>query len=154
MGRVAAFQSGRKSFSPAARAGRFFAHCVSGNILQPPLLFLSAKEKEERPAGVEEKEGIPHSVCIATPTGAVRLFAKHCFSCGLRPKATAAGKSRASILWHLSGQNLCVFARAIPSRSKAALSSKVSYHFKFQLWSIFRRRLLSLSAAAPLAKQY
>ena len=42
-------------------------------LLQPPLLFLSAKEKEERPAGVEEKEGFSPSVCPATPTGAVHL---------------------------------------------------------------------------------
>ena len=70
--------------------------------MQPPLLFLSAKEKEERPAGVEEKEGFSRSVCAATPTGAERLFVIHCSFCGLRPKVAAAEKSRASIVWRLS----------------------------------------------------
>ena len=127
----------------------FFARCAGGSANAPPSSFSPAEKKKSAVHGVEEKEGFAHSVCIAPPTGAERLFVKYSFSCGLRPKAAATEKSRSSIVRHLSGQNLCVFARAMLSASKAALSAKVYNSFKFLLWHVFRMRLFSLSAATP-----
>ena len=70
---------------------RFFAHCVSGMRLQPPLLFLLLRKRKRKrisalraslrsvalrnaPAGAgaryKEKEGLLLSVCGANPTGA------------------------------------------------------------------------------------
>ena len=158
---VQSFSAHLARFSPTRCVG-IFPCCARGLFRSlrererfcSPLFFFSLPEKEERPAGVEEKEGFSLSVCPATPTGAVRLFAKHCFSCGLRPKAAAAKRRCTSILWHLSRQSLCVFARAMLSKRKAAMSVKVSNHFQFPLWRIIRMCIFSLSAAAPWAKQY
>ena len=58
---------------PLKSGGRFPALRAGAAFLHPPLLFLSAKEKEERPAGVEEKEGPLLSVCRASPVGAENL---------------------------------------------------------------------------------
>ena len=57
------FSFTEKSFLPAAQAELQFAAPSS----------FSLPEKEERPAGVEEKEGFSLSVCIATPTGTAHL---------------------------------------------------------------------------------
>ena len=116
--------------------------------MHPTFLFLCQKKKRAV-HGVEEKEGFSPSCCPAPPTGAEHLSCTFHFSCGLRPKAVGAGKHCAPIVWHLSGRNLFVFAKAMHSRSKAALSAKVSRHSKFPLWRIFRMRLCSFSAAAP-----
>ena len=134
-------------FSPATQAGAIFAPPISFFSKETkrfctPLFFFSLRKKKKSVVhGVEEKEGLLLSVCRANPVGAERLFVKPCFSCGLRPKAAAAEKSCAPILWHLSGQNLCVYAKAMLSERKAALSLKVSTCFKFRLWHIFRMRI-------------
>ena len=160
------------TFSRAAHGG-FFAHCVSGGVLpalqagsaicaphsiygflHPPLLFLSAKEKEERRARCRRKRGQSRSVCSAILTGAERLFAKHRASCGLCPNGFRHRCAFASVLRHLRVQNLCLFARVMLSRSKAAISVKVSNRFQFPLWRIIRMCIFSLSAAAPWAKRY
>ena len=138
---------------PALQAENEFSVLRTGMRFAAPSSF-PLPEKEERPAGVEEKEGLPHSACSALPTGAVRLFVKRCFSCGLRPKGAAAGKNYAPNVRHLSEQNLCVYAKAMLSRSKAALPAKGSNSFEFLLWRAFCMRIYSLSAAAPLARQY
>ena len=145
-----AFFAARSSFSPAAKVKR--------KRISAPRASLRSVALRNAPAGaaagVEEKEGLPHSACSALPTGAVRLFVKRCFSCGLRPKGAAAGKNYAPNVRHLSEQNLCVYAKAMLSRSKAALSAKGYNSFEFLLWRAFCMRIYSLSAAAPLARQY
>ena len=101
-----------ENFSPAAQVGVFavlrtgmlFPALQAGALFAAPSSF-SLPEKEERPAGVEEKEGNSRSVGAATPIGAERLSHTFRSSCGLRPKAAAAEKSRAPILLHLSGRN-------------------------------------------------
>ena len=141
--------------------GSFFACCAGGALLPTPwaghdctpLFFFSLRKKKKSAVhGVEEKESLPRSVCPTTPTGAEHLSCTFHFSCGLRPKAVGAGKHCAPIVWHLSGQNLFVFTREMLSKSKAAMSAKVSRHSKFPLWRIFRMRLCSLSAAANRCK--
>ena len=107
MGRERRFPSGGNafappsSFSPAEKVKRKRISALRASLRSVALRNAPAGAA----AGVEEKEGFSPSVRLATPAGAVRLFAKHCFSCGLRPKAAAAGKSRVSIFRHLSGQN-------------------------------------------------
>ena len=67
------FPALRAGTSPLESGGNDCApHSLYG-FLQPPHLFLSAKEKEERPAGVEEKEGRLLSVCGSSPVGAENL---------------------------------------------------------------------------------
>ena len=139
----------------------FFAHCVSGDVFLPaarggrffaPPSSFSLPEKEERRARCRRKRGQSAFGLHHNSDRCSVSFVKYSFSCGLRPKAAAAVKSRASILWHLSGQNLCVCAKAMLSKRKAAMSVKVLRRSKFPLWRIFRTRASSLSAAAPLIK--
>ena len=63
------FSFTEKSFLPAAR-GDAYAPPILYAAFCTPLFFFSCREKEERPAGVEEKEGRLLSVCRASPTGA------------------------------------------------------------------------------------
>ena len=103
--------------------------------MQPPLLFLSAKEKEERPAGVEEKEGFAPSCCPAPPTGAEHLSCTFHFSCGLCPKDAAAGKSCASILWHLSGR---IQYLPHPLAAAALMRKRIRKQFQIALRSVIK----------------
>ena len=143
-----------KVFSPAQRAffcrfsiGRVFSPAAqAGSILQPPLLFL-LPEKEERAAGVEEKEGFARSVYPATPTGAVRLFVKHCFSCGLCPKDAAAGRSCVSILWHLSGR---IQYLPHPLAAAALMQKHIRKHFQIAPRPLIKTYLFA--AALSVAK--
>ena len=135
-----------------AAHGGFFAHCVSGGVCSP-LFFFSAR-KRRAPCGCRRKRGL---CTFGLPSNSNRCsasFVKYSFSCGLCPKAAAVEKSDTSIVWHLSGWTLCVFARTTLSKRKAAMSVKVSNHFQFPLWRIIRMCIFSLSAAAPWAKQY
>ena len=138
-----------------APAGAFFRPLRGREaILQPPLLFLSAKEKEERPAGVEEKEGF-FAFGLYSNSNRCSVSFVH-FPLLLRaPPERCCGREK-----------LCVYplapewaeplrvAKAMLSRSKATISVKVSNRFQFPLWRIIRMCIFSLSAAAPWAKQY
>ena len=68
----ALFSFTEKSFLPAAQAGTRLRPPFYIRFFAAPSSF-SLPEKEERPAGVEEKEGFSPSVRLATPAGAAHL---------------------------------------------------------------------------------
>ena len=155
-------------FSPLFNRQSIFACCAGGLDIAAPSSFSPAeKVKRKRisalraslrsvalrnapagaAAGVEEKEGFARSVYPATPTGAVRLFVKHCFSCGLCPKDAAAGRSCVSILWHLSGR---IQYLPHPLAAAALMQKHIRKHFQIAPRPLIKTYLFA--AALSVAK--
>ena len=140
-------------FPRCARGRECTPHSICG-FMHPPLLFLSAKEKEERRARCRRKRG-PFAFGLHSNPDRCRASFRKALLLLRAPPESRCG--RETMCFYPSAPKWAEplrFRKGNAFDKQGCPVGKVFRYSKFPLWRAFRMRLLSLSAATPLVKQY